>query len=141
VVNHTYKEIGLYPKDIVGGGTGSYYSADNIMILGRQQEQSSDKELLGYNFIINIEKSRYVREKSKIPITVTFDGGISKYSGMFEACQDAGIITEATKGRYRVTGGEVSRTKKELRADDALWESILTSEEFQTYIRNTYKLT
>ncbi|NBX51140.1 recombinase RecA, partial [bacterium] len=30
VVNHTYKEIGLYPKDIVGGGTGSYYSADNI---------------------------------------------------------------------------------------------------------------
>ena len=30
VVNHTYKEIGLFPKDIVGGGTGSYYSADNI---------------------------------------------------------------------------------------------------------------
>ena len=23
VVNHTYKEIGMYPKDIVGGGTGS----------------------------------------------------------------------------------------------------------------------
>jgi hypothetical protein len=39
VVNHTYKEIGLYPKDIVGGGTGSYYSADNIFILGRQQEK------------------------------------------------------------------------------------------------------
>jgi len=29
VVNHTYKEIGMFPKDIVGGGTGSYYSADN----------------------------------------------------------------------------------------------------------------
>ena len=39
VVNHTYKEIGLYPKDIVGGGTGSYYSADNIFIIGRQQEK------------------------------------------------------------------------------------------------------
>jgi RecA/RadA recombinase len=25
VVNHTYKEIGMFPKDIVGGGTGSYY--------------------------------------------------------------------------------------------------------------------
>jgi len=33
VVNHTYKEIGMFPKDIVGGGTGSYYSADNIFIL------------------------------------------------------------------------------------------------------------
>ncbi len=39
VVNHTYKEIGMFPKDIVGGGTGSYYSADNIYILGRQQEK------------------------------------------------------------------------------------------------------
>ena len=39
VVNHTYKEIGMFPKDIVGGGTGSYYSADSIFILGRQQEK------------------------------------------------------------------------------------------------------
>jgi RecA/RadA recombinase len=34
-INHTYKEIGLFPKDIVGGGTGITYSADNIWILGR----------------------------------------------------------------------------------------------------------
>ena len=33
VVNHTYKEIGLFPKDIVSGGTGIYYSADNIFSL------------------------------------------------------------------------------------------------------------
>ena len=36
-VNHTYKEIGLYPKDIVSGGTGAYYSSDAIWIIGRQQ--------------------------------------------------------------------------------------------------------
>ena len=79
VVNHTYKEIGLYPKDIVGGGTGSYYSADNIFILGRQQEKDGT-EVVGYNFIINVEKSRYVKEKSKIPVSVSFDGGISCWS-------------------------------------------------------------
>jgi RecA/RadA recombinase len=55
VVNHTYKEIGMFPKDIVGGGTGSYYSADTIWILGRQQEKTGT-ELTGYNFIINVEK-------------------------------------------------------------------------------------
>ena len=38
-VNHTYKEIGLFPKDIVGGGTGIYYSADNIWIVGIQQDK------------------------------------------------------------------------------------------------------
>ena len=69
VVNHTYKEIGMFPKDIVGGGTGSYYSADNIFIIGRQQEKEGT-EVIGYNFIINVEKSRYVKEKSKIPVTV-----------------------------------------------------------------------
>jgi hypothetical protein len=72
VVNHTYKTLELYSKDVVGGGTGSYYSADNIFILGRQQEKDGT-ELLGYNFIINVEKSRYVREKAKIPVTVKFD--------------------------------------------------------------------
>jgi len=62
VVNHTYKEIGMFPKDIVGGGTGSYYSADNIYIIGRQQEKDGT-EIVGYNFIINVEKSRYTKEK------------------------------------------------------------------------------
>ena len=72
VINHTYKEIGLYPKDIVGGGTGSYYGADNIWILGRQQDKDGT-EIQGYHFVINVEKSRYVKEKSKIPITISFD--------------------------------------------------------------------
>jgi hypothetical protein len=33
VVNHTYMEIGMFPKAVVGGGTGIYYSADTIWIL------------------------------------------------------------------------------------------------------------
>ena len=61
-VNHTYKEIGLFPKDVVGGGTGIYYSADNIWILGRQQDKVGT-EIKGYHFVINVEKSRYVKGK------------------------------------------------------------------------------
>ena len=82
-VNHTYKEIGLFPKDIVGGGTGIYYSADNIWILGRQQDKVGT-EIKGYHFVINIEKSRYVKEKSKIPISVSWEGGVQKWSGLLE---------------------------------------------------------
>ena len=33
----------MFPKDIVGGGTGSYYSADTIWILGRQQDKDKDE--------------------------------------------------------------------------------------------------
>ena len=68
-VNHTYMEIGLFPKAIVGGGTGIYYSADNIWIIGRRQNKTGT-EVTGYDFVVNIEKSRYVKEKSKIPVTV-----------------------------------------------------------------------
>ena len=37
-INHTYQEIGLFPKAIVSGGTGIYYSANNIWILGRRYQ-------------------------------------------------------------------------------------------------------
>ena len=59
-VNHTYKEIGLFPKDVVSGGTGIYYSADAIWIIGRRQEKVGT-EITGYHFVINIEKSRHVK--------------------------------------------------------------------------------
>ena len=99
VVNHTYKEIGMFPKDIVGGGTGSYYSADNIFIIGRQQEKEGT-EVVGYNFIINVEKSRYVKEKSKIPVSVSFDGGVSRWSGLLDIALDGGFVVKPSNGWY-----------------------------------------
>ena len=61
-VNHTYQEIGMFPKAIVSGGTGIYYTSDNIWIIGRQQEKKGT-DIVGYNFVINVEKSRFVKEK------------------------------------------------------------------------------
>ena len=82
-VNHTYKEIGLFPRDVVGCGTGIYYSADNIWIIGRQQVKSGT-EVQGYNFVIKVEKSRFVKEQSKIPVSVSWEGGIQPYSGLLQ---------------------------------------------------------
>ena len=100
-VNHTYKEIGLFPRDIVGGGTGLYYSADNIWIIGRQQEKKGT-EIEGYHFVINVEKSRYVKEKSKIPITVTWDGGLSFHSGLLDVAIADGYIKSPSSGWYSI---------------------------------------
>ena len=49
-VNHTYQEIGLFPKAVVSGGTGIYYSADNIWIIGRKLEKQGT-EIKGYLLI------------------------------------------------------------------------------------------
>lgn len=142
VVNHTYKEIGMFPKDVVGGGTGSYYSADNIYIVGRQQEKEGN-EVVGYSFIVNVEKSRTVREKSKIPVTVTYEGGISKWSGLMEIALDSGHVTKPAVGWYARTNpetGEVESEKFRLKDTDTkeFWLPILKQESFRDYIEKKY---
>ena len=112
VVNHTYKEIGMFPKDIVSGGTGAYYSSDAIWIVGRQQEKDG-QEIEGYHFVINIEKSRHVREKSKIPITVTFEGGISKWSGLLDVAEQGGYIKKPKMGWYEAINPETGEVLSE----------------------------
>ena len=144
VVNHTYKEIGMFPKDIVGGGTGSYYSADNIFILGRQQEKEGT-EIIGYNFIINVEKSRYVKEKSKIPVTVSFDGGISKWSGLLDIAIESGHVIKPSNGWYskvNVDSGEVEDKKFRIKETDTkeFWLPILKQKSFQEFIENKYRV-
>jgi len=143
VVNHTYKEIGMFPKDIVGGGTGSYYSADTIWILGRQQDKNGG-EITGYNFIINVEKSRYVREKSKIPITVSFDGGIQRYSGLLEIAIEGGFVQKPSPGWYSKVDQKTGELGAKLRETDThakeFWKDILNDKKFKEYIKQRYSI-
>ena len=144
VVNHTYMEIGMFPKAIVGGGTGSYYSADNIFIIGRQQEKTGT-EVTGYNFIINVEKSRYVKEKSKIPVNVRWDGGITKWSGLLDIALEGGFVIKPSNGWYsRVDLESGAAEEKKFRLKDTetkdFWMPILTDKRFSDYVQNTYQV-
>ena len=138
VVNHTYSEIGLYPKQIVSGGTGIYYSADNIYIIGRQQEKDGS-EVTGYNFIINVEKSRFVKEKSKIPIEVSFEGGISTWSGLLDVALEGGFVVKPSNGWYAHAGSEKKHRQKDTYTKE-FWMPILTSKEFRSYIEDRYRI-
>ena len=144
VVNHTYMEIGMFPKAIVGGGTGSMYSADNVFVLGRQQEKTGT-EITGYNFIINVEKSRYVKEKSKIPVSVSFDGGISRWSGLLDLGLDSGLVVKPTNGWYSrvdVSSGEIEEKKFREKDTDTkeFWMPIITSKKFQDFVKDKYQI-
>lgn len=138
VVNHTYKEIGMFPKDVLSGGTGIYYSADNIFIIGRQQEKDGT-DVVGYNFIINVEKSRYVREKSKIPVEVTYEGGISKWSGLLDVALEGGFVVKPSNGWYSRKGEEDKYRLKDT-YNKEFWLPILTKKEFREYVEDNYKV-
>lgn len=146
VVNHTYKEIGMFPKDIVGGGTGSMYSSDNVWIIGRQQDKDGS-EIAGYHFIINIEKSRYVKEKSKIPITISWEGGINRWSGLFDVAIEGGYIVKPKNGWYTVVDQETGELKEpNVRAKDIVnnktfWMDMLKNTDFAKFIEKKYKAT
>ena len=144
VVNHTYKTMELYAKDVVGGGTGSYYSADNIFILGRQQEKDGT-EITGYNFIINVEKSRYVKEKSKIPVNVSFDGGINRWSGLLDLALESGHVIKPSNGWYskvNIETGEVEEKKyreKDTNSSE-FWIPVLKQQSFRDFVESKYRV-
>ena len=143
-VNHTYQEIGLFPKAVVSGGTGIYYSSDNIWIIGRQQEKKGT-EIMGYNFVINVEKSRFVREKSKIPIAVTWEGGIESYSGLLDVALEGGYVAKPTIGWYSKvdkTTGEIEDKKVRVAETlkESFWKPIFANTDFKEYLKRKYEV-
>ena len=143
-VNHTYKEIGLFPKDVVSGGTGIYYSADNIWILGRQQDKQGT-EIKGYHFVINVEKSRYVKEKSKIPISVSWDGGVEHWSGLLDVAMSGNYVSKPSPGWYcridKSTGELVEpKVREKETLNEEFWKPIIEETDFKQYVTNKYSI-
>jgi len=142
-VNHTYMEIGLFPKAVVGGGTGIYYSADNIWIIGRQQDKKGT-EIQGYHFVINVEKSRYVKEKSKIPITVSWEGGVEDYSGLLDVALAGGYVEKPSNGWYAIVDQETGELGQKVRYGDTLgqffWIDIFNKTDFKEFVKKQYSI-
>jgi hypothetical protein len=97
----------------------------------------------GYDFIINVEKSRYVKEKSKIPISVSWDGGIERFSGLLDVAIASGHIIKPSNGWYQkvdTNTGEVIGNK--VREKDTLteefWTDILKDEKFNEFMMKQY---
>lgn len=144
-INHVYQEIGMFPKAVVSGGTGIYYSANQIFIITKSQEKDGT-DLAGFKFTINIEKSRFVKEKSKLPFTVLYESGIQKWSALFDLALEAGFISKSTQGWYNLVDldtGEViepRRRLKDIEQDDAFFEKLVANDAFNVYIERKYKL-
>jgi RecA/RadA recombinase len=143
-INHTYMEQGMFPKAVVSGGTGVMYSADNVWIIGRRQEKDGT-EVKGYHFVVNVEKSRFVKEKSKIPISVSWEGGIQKWSGLLDVALKSGHVVKPKNGWYQAknpaNGEELSgnvRAKQTL--EKAFWEPVFKNTDFAQDIEKMFKI-
>lgn len=143
-VQHTYETMEMFSKTVVSGGTGTMLAADNVYILGRRQDKDGTI-LNGYNFIINIEKSRFVKDKMKIPILVRRTGGIARYGGLFDLAIDGGLIYKNSAVSYSLVdeNGEPLPEKfrrKEVENDSAFWKKMLANPKFKKYIKETFSV-
>lgn len=127
---------------VVTHNTGVMYSSNTAFIIGRRQiKDASTKEIEGYTFILNAEKSRSIKEKSAIPLNVEFDGGIDLTSGLIEVAKALGYVQYKHPGFYSRTN--VPDDKNVRRKDTKnldWWEPILQDETFKTEVQKLYSL-
>lgn len=140
-INHTYDTQEMYSKKVVSGGTGGIYSSDTIFIIGRRQSKEGT-DLVGYDFILNADKSRFIREGSQLPVSVRFDGGINKWSGLLDIALLVGFVEKPKNGWFtRVT---VDGDKNWRRADtdcEEFWAPLLGDKAFCDRVAAMFKLT
>jgi RecA/RadA recombinase len=139
IINHVYKEQGsMYPKDIVSGGQGVMLASNWVWIIGKSQEKD-EEGIKGWNFTINVEKSRFVKEKAKLSFLVTYEGGLNRWSGLMDEALDSGHCIKPKNGWYQRAGEE-----KNYRLADTdnreFWLPILKKADFQDFIMKKYQL-
>ncbi len=143
-IAHIYMSQGdMYPKAIVSGGTGVVLASDNVWLVSRSQEKDGS-DLAGFSFNINVDKSRYTREKSRIPIVVKFDSGISRFSGLLEIAMDLNFVIKPSNGWYSrvLPGGEIESKKWRAKDTDTIdfWGAMFENDDFQRAISDRFKV-
>ena len=144
-INHTYQTQEMFSKTVVGGGTGAIYASDSIFIVGKNQLKEGD-EITGSKFILTIEKSRFVKERSKLPITVRWDSGIAKWSGFEELAEEWGIITKCRVSRSlgyeydSMSKGKLTVKAVDIDSADEFWETIVAETDIKERIESEYKI-
>ena len=112
--------------------------------MGRRQNKGKDKEIVGYDFIINVDKSRFVKEKSRIPISVTWEGGVATYSGLLDVALAGGYVAKPSSGWYCKVDTNTGELGTKVREKDTLtqefWESILDNPDFVQFVKDGYSI-
>jgi hypothetical protein len=140
-IQHTYDTMEMYSKKVVSGGQGWILSSDSIFVMGKRQVKDGS-ELAGFEFVMNTDKSRCIKERSAIPITVTFSGGIDKFSGLLDIGLASGWVTKPKNGWYTRPSITDDRNwrEKDTRSDE-FWGPLLANKKFQDDVSALFKLT
>lgn len=141
-IAHVYQTQETYSKTIISGGTGIQYSSDWALIVGRRQvKDDATKEMLGYDFILNSDKSRFIKEKSALVYAATYEQGVDPYGGLLDVALLTGHVTKPKKGWFTRPNVENDKNwrRKESSCDE-FWTPILEDPTFDEEVGKLYLL-
>ena len=150
IVGQTYGTMEMFSKQVLKGGNGFVYNADNILYVSRAQEKDGS-DLAGFTFTLKVEESRFVKKGKSFPITVMYDGGIQRFSGLRDLAQIVGFEFDEfrinlegkswTKGlRYtdKATGECVETRLDQVDSDGEFWSWIVANTNFADLVAEEY---
>ena len=91
VTNHTYDEMGLFAKKVMGGGSGLKYAASSIVFLSKKKEKEG-KDVIGNIIHCRNEKSRLTVEHKMVDVLLHYESGLDRYYGLLDLALKYGIF-------------------------------------------------
>ena len=109
VTNHTYDQMGLFAKRVMGGGSGLKYAASSILFLSKKKEKEGT-EVVGNIVHCKNEKSRLTVENRVVDVMLTYKKGLDRYYGLVDLAIKYGIF-EKSSTRVKVPDGTTQFAK------------------------------
>ena len=116
VTNHTYDEMGLFAKKVMGGGSGLKYAASSIVFLSKKKEKEGT-EVVGNIIHCKLQKSRITKENSMVDVSLRYKGGLNKHYGLLELAEQAGVFKKVST-RFELPDGSKRYGKEILHNPD-----------------------
>lgn len=109
MTNHTYKNIGNMAQEIMSGGEGLYYSADQIVFLGKKKIKE-DTDHRGNIVRAKLVKGRLVKEGTNVDSQIDFAKGLRPYYGLVELAIESGVWSKIGN-KVKYDGGKTTWQK------------------------------
>lgn len=102
-INSFYDDMtNKYAERHIKGGKQGFLSSDAVWFVTRSKEKDDENDLAGFTFNYAPMKSRFVKEGTKFPIRVTFEGGIDIYSGIWDLLREFDLVHMPSNAWYTV---------------------------------------
>lgn len=133
-INHVYKTMELYGKTIISGGSGVLLSANQAIVMTKRNSKEEDNAT---DFVMNIYKSRFIKEGIRLPLVIESSGSLKKYSGLFDLSLETGfLLKDGMKYFCQELPNYEKQWKKDIINNKEFWEDVLNNTNFQKVIEN-----